>query len=272
MSCKTNGSEDTDRVFLEHVLDRLYDFGSAPKRRSQKRNKPKRCEEEEEEERPARKDLSSDAEDYTTEHLQQQPETDATGGQHGFGQHFLIAPLNDGVNHVSPSGLTSRRVDDKVQVVTFHDPRKKQKTKQTPAANKMSAPQTTEKQQSGQPEELSLEKARLEVHRFGITGYKKEQQRVFEQERAVMLGARPLKKEYVNYRELQHRIKEKKEKRKEEVQPDLKKKKKQNQRDKKKKKVSSGSGSGSAPSGQMGRFKNGMLILSSKEIQKIKGK
>ncbi|XP_028254239.1 uncharacterized protein C1orf131-like isoform X2 [Parambassis ranga] len=247
MSCKTNGSEDTDRVFLEHVLDRLYDFGSAPKRRSQKRNKPKRCEEEEEEERPARKDLSSDAEDYTTEHLQQQPETDATG-------------------------LTSRRVDDKVQVVTFHDPRKKQKTKQTPAANKMSAPQTTEKQQSGQPEELSLEKARLEVHRFGITGYKKEQQRVFEQERAVMLGARPLKKEYVNYRELQHRIKEKKEKRKEEVQPDLKKKKKQNQRDKKKKKVSSGSGSGSAPSGQMGRFKNGMLILSSKEIQKIKGK
>lgn len=32
--------------------------------------------------------------------------------------------------------------------------------------------------------------ARLEVHRFGITGYKKEQQRVFEQDRAVMLGAR----------------------------------------------------------------------------------
>lgn len=38
----------------------------------------------------------------------------------------------------------------------------------------------------------------------------------------------------------------------------------------KKKKVSSGSAS--APSGQVGRFKNGMLILSSKEIQKIKGK
>lgn len=32
--------------------------------------------------------------------------------------------------------------------------------------------------------------ARLEVHRFGITGFKKEQQRVFEQDRAVMLGAR----------------------------------------------------------------------------------
>lgn len=32
--------------------------------------------------------------------------------------------------------------------------------------------------------------ARLEVHRFGITGFRKEQQRVFEQDRAIMLGAR----------------------------------------------------------------------------------
>lgn len=40
-------------------------------------------------------------------------------------------------------------------------------------------------------------------------------------------------------------------------------------RDKKKQNVSSGLGT--APSGQVGRFKNGMLILSSKEIQKIKG-
>lgn len=40
-------------------------------------------------------------------------------------------------------------------------------------------------------------------------------------------------------------------------------------RDKKKQNVSSSLGT--APSGQVGRFKNGMLILSSKEIQKIKG-
>lgn len=32
--------------------------------------------------------------------------------------------------------------------------------------------------------------ARLEVHRFGITGFKKEQQRAFEQDRAIMLGAK----------------------------------------------------------------------------------
>lgn len=32
-------------------------------------------------------------------------------------------------------------------------------------------------------------KARLEVHRFGITGYGKGKERVLEQERAIMLGA-----------------------------------------------------------------------------------
>lgn len=32
--------------------------------------------------------------------------------------------------------------------------------------------------------------ARLEVHKFGITGYKKQEQRLWEQERAIMLGAK----------------------------------------------------------------------------------
>lgn len=32
--------------------------------------------------------------------------------------------------------------------------------------------------------------ARLEVHRFGITGYGKGKERVLERERAVMLGAK----------------------------------------------------------------------------------
>lgn len=31
--------------------------------------------------------------------------------------------------------------------------------------------------------------ARLEVHRFGITGYGKGKERVLERERAIMLGA-----------------------------------------------------------------------------------
>ena len=52
--------------------------------------------------------------------------------------------------------------------------------------------------------------ARLEVHRFGITGYGKGKERVLEQERAIMLGARPPKNSYVNYKVLQEHIKEKK--------------------------------------------------------------
>lgn len=30
----------------------------------------------------------------------------------------------------------------------------------------------------------------MEVHKFGITGYKKQEQRIWEQERAIMLGAK----------------------------------------------------------------------------------
>ncbi|XP_070782183.1 uncharacterized protein C1orf131 homolog [Enoplosus armatus] len=250
MNCKTNGEDDEDCVFLEHVLDKLYDFGNGPalkEKKSRRKKKRKAHEEEEvEEESPAVKDICGDTEDgrgdhVGTEHLQEQPKTGQTG--------------------------PSVRQVSQVEVVTFQDPSKKPKTKQTPAPDKTPAPQITEEKGSDQLEELNLEKARLEVHRFGITGYKKEQQRVFEQDRAVMLGARAPKKDYVNYKILQERIKEKKQKAKEEVQPDLKKKKKpSNQRDKKKK-----ASLGSGPSGQVGRFKNGMLVLSSKEIQKIKG-
>ncbi|XP_075939933.1 40S small subunit processome assembly factor 1 [Anarhichas minor] len=249
-----NGKEDGDCLSLEHVLDQLYEFDDGPaskkKLKSQKKKKRKRYEEEEEEVFPAAEDICSDSEDKRVDHVgaehqQQQPKTEQTGPT---------------IQQVS-----------QVKVVIFQDPRKKQKTKQTTAPDKMPAPQKmTEEEESGQLEELNLEKTRLEVHRFGITGYKKEQQRVFEQDRAVMLGARPPKKDYVNYKMMQQQIKEKKQKAKE-VQPDLKKKKKPSNQRAKKKKVSSTSGSGSAPTGQVGHFKNGMLILSPKEIQKIKG-
>ncbi|XP_041831174.1 uncharacterized protein C1orf131 homolog isoform X3 [Melanotaenia boesemani] len=248
MSLETNGGDDEDCLFLERVLDKLYDFGSAPKKKlkSQKKKKRKRCDEEEEEALHAVNDVSCDSEDSRTENLsahhQQQPSQ---------------------MYHTGPT----IQQENRVEVVTFQDPRKKLKTKQNPAPRN-TPPQITEKQQSDQ-QELTLEKARLEVHRFGITGYKKEQQRVFEQDRAVMLGARPLKKEYVNYKMLQQQIKEKKQNAKDEAQLEKKKKKKkQSNQSRDKKKPSSGSGGG--PSGQLGRFKNGMLILSSKEIQKIK--
>ncbi|KAG8011457.1 hypothetical protein GBF38_006258 [Nibea albiflora] len=88
-------------------MDRHPKRSSSLRRRRKKRKRPE--EEEEEEEPPAAKDVHSDAEDG--EELQQkQPKTERTG----------------------PS---SRQVSQ-VEVVTFQDPRKKLKTKQTPTLDK----------------------------------------------------------------------------------------------------------------------------------------
>ncbi|KAJ6664596.1 hypothetical protein lerEdw1_006169 [Lerista edwardsae] len=78
-----------------------------------------------------------------------------------------------------------------IEVVTFHGPKRKKKPKPEIADNDGS-------------------KARLEVHRFGITGFEKKEQRVLEQERAIMLGAKAPKKEYLNYKVLQEKIKQNK--------------------------------------------------------------
>ncbi|XP_067876378.1 uncharacterized protein C1orf131 homolog isoform X2 [Heterodontus francisci] len=106
-------------------------------------------------------------------------------------------------------------------------------------------------------------KARLEVHRFGITGYRKEQQRVFEQERAVMLGARPPKREYVNYKSYQEMMKNKAKVKHMTMNSKsaLPRKKKEERRNK---------SSEIVPTGQVGRFKNGALILSDSDIKRIK--
>nr|XP_057927379.1 uncharacterized protein C1orf131 homolog isoform X2 [Doryrhamphus excisus] len=226
-------NEDEDGVFLDQVLDTLYDFGSGTTSKKKKK-KQKLCEEDEV---PA-------------------------GDVNVCG---VIEEHPSEVNNTVQSEDSIQPVRQvEVEVVTFHDPSKKQrKTRESPAADGAPLQQTSEKKPIGPHDGLDLEKARLEVHRFGITGYKKEQQRVFEQERAIMLGAHPPKKDYVNYKVLQQQIKDKRKKAREEAQPDLKKKKKSESRDKK---------TTSAPTGQVGRFKNGMLILSSKEIRTIKGK
>ncbi|KAM5206419.1 40S small subunit processome assembly factor 1 isoform 1-T1 [Hipposideros larvatus] len=124
-------------------------------------------------------------------------------------------------------------------------------------------------------QEFNLEKARLEVHRFGITGYGKGKERVLERERAIMLGAQPPKKSYVNYKVLQEQIKEKiaakeEEKRMAQDSDIFKKKKRKGQEDRKsKKKKSAPSILSSGRVGQVGKFKNGTLILSQVDIKKI---
>ncbi|KAM4787567.1 40S small subunit processome assembly factor 1 [Cyanocitta cristata] len=122
-------------------------------------------------------------------------------------------------------------------------------------------------------QEFNFEKARLEVHKFGITGYKKQDQRVWEQERAIMLGAKPPKKEHVNYRTYQEKMKEKKaakdaDKEKEHKGDSLKKKKQKEQKERKVKRKKSVPSIW--PAGQVGKFRNGTLILQSRDIKKIK--
>ncbi|KAK4825091.1 hypothetical protein QYF61_023361 [Mycteria americana] len=129
-----------------------------------------------------------------------------------------------------------------------------------------------DEEKNANEQEFNFEKARLEVHKFGITGYKKQEQRIWEQERAIMLGAKPPKKEHVNYKTYQEKTKEKKtakddDKGKEHKGDSLKKKKKEQKERKAKRKKSVPS---IWPAGQVGKFRDGTLILQSYDIKKIK--
>ncbi|XP_014391439.1 PREDICTED: uncharacterized protein C1orf131 homolog [Myotis brandtii] len=170
----------------------------------------------------------------------------------------------------SPSPLNRR---EPVEVVEFHSRSKKRKQRPDQDENAKTKASILEKDVNIQ--EFNLEKARLEVHRFGITGYGKGKERVLERERAVMLGAQPPKKSYVNYKVLQEQIKEKKaakeeEKRMAQDTDIFKKKKRKGQEDRKsKKKKAAPSILSSGRIGQVGKFKNGTLILSHVDIRKI---
>ncbi|XP_027260621.1 uncharacterized protein C1orf131 homolog [Cricetulus griseus] len=158
-----------------------------------------------------------------------------------------------------------------VEVVEFQSRSKKRKPKSDQDEHTKNKTKAFEKDVGIQ--EFNLEKARLEVHRFGITGYGKGKERVLERERAIMLGAKPPKNSYVNYKVLQEQIKEKKaaleeEKRVARDTDIFKKKKRKGQEDRRSKKL--------APSilsngrvGQVGKFRNGTLILSPTDIKKI---
>ncbi|KAM4695040.1 40S small subunit processome assembly factor 1 [Discoglossus pictus] len=167
----------------------------------------------------------------------------------------------------------SKQGEGSVEVVTFISHREKKKKAKLQAEEGKTAETMLETKEGEEKATFNFEKARLEVHKFGITGYKKEKQRTFEQERAIMLGARPPKKEYVNYKVYQEKVKEKRKTQQEEVITDnkeksTKKRRKQGQGEKKAKKAKS---SGSIiPTGQVGKFRNGALILSGLDIKKIK--
>ncbi|GAB1293804.1 Uncharacterized protein C1orf131 homolog [Apodemus speciosus] len=115
-----------------------------------------------------------------------------------------------GTTAVSLSPLKNGRKP--VEVVEFQSKSKKRKPKpdEDEPAKLLLRNKTKAVEKDVGIQEFNLEKARLEVHRFGITGYGKGKERVLERERAIMLGAKPPKNAYVNYKVLQKQIKEKK--------------------------------------------------------------
>uniref|UniRef100_A0A8C5MBK2 Uncharacterized protein n=1 Tax=Leptobrachium leishanense TaxID=445787 RepID=A0A8C5MBK2_9ANUR len=136
-----------------------------------------------------------------------------------------------------------------VEVVTFNSSERKRNLKTTNGSECKAVTRTKPKvKDSGETREIfNFEKARLEVHKFGITGFKKEKQRIFEKERAIMLGAKEHCVESTIKREKQGYGKSK-------------------LRNSKKSRTSSGI----VPTGHVGKFKNGALFLSGKDISKIK--
>ncbi|XP_004404922.1 PREDICTED: uncharacterized protein C1orf131 homolog [Odobenus rosmarus divergens] len=195
------------------------------------------------------------------EELQCAPAVSPTGSPSGAGVPSAA---------VSPSTLKNNR--EPVEVIEFHSGSKKRKEKLGQDEDTQTKTSIPEKDVDRQ--EFNLEKARLEVHRFGIRGYGKGKERILERERAVMLGAKPPKNSYVNYKVLQEQIKEKKAAKEEEKRTaqdtDIFKKKRRGQEDRKsKKKKSAPSILSSGRIGQVGRFKNGTLILSQVDIKKI---
>uniref|UniRef100_A0A8C3NE88 Uncharacterized protein n=1 Tax=Geospiza parvula TaxID=87175 RepID=A0A8C3NE88_GEOPR len=150
--------------------------------------------------------LSAEEEEEEEEEERREPQP-AAGGRRGARGFFgeLRAELSAaGPAPPAPAGLPA------VEVVVFRG--RKRKERHSPSAVPAGRAQTqiVNEEKNAVRQEFNFEKARLEVHKFGITGYKKQEQRVWEQERAVMLGAKPPKKAHMNYRTYQEKLKEKK--------------------------------------------------------------
>ncbi|CAF0834578.1 unnamed protein product [Adineta ricciae] len=154
-----------------------------------------------------------------------------------------------------------------VETIVFRDPAKRKKLMNKPTAP-ISTPDNVE---------FDLEKARFDVHKFGIKGFEKSKYEDARVALAVSLGAKPPKQKFINYRELieQNRAKKQKEKEDEEnarllgdlfhKNPNSSKKPFQRA---KQKRIGEGD-VGSMRFSSVGKFQGGVLKLSEKEISKI---
>uniref|UniRef100_G1TWJ9 Uncharacterized protein n=1 Tax=Oryctolagus cuniculus TaxID=9986 RepID=G1TWJ9_RABIT len=151
------------------------------------------------------------------------------------------APSGPEVPAAALSSSPTKKTRDRVEVVEFHSRHKKRKLKQA--------------QDGSTKAKTSVLEKGVDVQEFNLE--------------------KPPKNSYVNYKVLQEQIKEKqaaKEKEKKMVQDTdiFKKKKRKGQEERKsKKKKSAPSILSSGRAGQVGKFKNGTLILSPSDIKKI---
>lgn len=266
-------SSSRSHTLLDAVLQNLYDFGETEDEAEQKRNRKQT----ENKKRDVGPPVALAAEPASP------PGSPIRGQRKGALTFFMelskeLRCAAAGTPTSAPPGPQGPRAAaslnrEPVEVVTFHSRNKNRKQK--PGEDRNTETKTSILEKDVDIPEFNLEKARLEVHRFGITGYGKGKERVLERERAIMLGAQPPKKSYVNYKVLQEQIKEKKaakeeEKRMAQDTDIFKKKKRKGQEDRKsKKKKSAPSILSSGRVGQVGKFKNGTLILSQVDIKKI---
>ncbi|XP_015674527.1 uncharacterized protein C1orf131 homolog [Protobothrops mucrosquamatus] len=264
-----------DSAFAERLLDTvlgsLYDFGESP---------PEKCKKKRNKKRHSQQITAT----HTVSLVNPELGTSSLGKRKNVSNFF--DNLKDELAGVdqkkcvsgssSPNPLPFESAQEEkatqVEVVTFRGRHRKKIAKlEIPGSDDLKAKMTAE-ESCMDTQEFNLEKARLEVHRLGITGFTKKEQRALEQERAIVLGAKPSKKEYVNYKILQEQIKEKQAAKKKENMTEnksdsLKRRKKRGHEERKSKKTTK---QNILPTGRLGKFKNGTLILQSCDIRKIK--
>lgn len=243
------------------MLDALYDLGDEPGVQGAAGDgEAEEWEEEEEEKsREEQPTAPSDA-------------GGAEGGRRGARDFF--GGLREEMSRTAPPPPPSSAPPPaQVEVVVFRARKRRARPGPAPAVpGGGTQTRTVTEKKNVNKQEFNFEKARLEVHRFGITGYEKQEQRIWERERAIMLGAKPPRKEHINYKKYQEKMKVNKttkddDKGQVHKGDSLKKKKKDLKERKAKRKRSVPS---IWPAGQVGKFRDGTLILQSGDIKKIK--
>ncbi|XP_032803413.1 40S small subunit processome assembly factor 1 [Petromyzon marinus] len=197
-------------------------------------------------------------------------ERKGAGAKNGAGSENEVGSEESGAG----PGSQAKTGGKAIQLVVYEDPRKRKRQKEKPQVAKENGTKQTagvaNVPTSDQETGFSIEKARLEVHKFGLTGYSRERQRECERARAIRLGAKPPKPEYINYKELLNQKRQQKEeaekRHREEAESGIFNKKKKGRRRVESKR---GRHDDLGVEGMPGRFRGGALLLSKEDIRRI---